>query len=171
MSKSFKLNNNIYLDSDSVSYKRIKLEKYLDDLYTEIINKHDEVKDEIKNETYYKSGDVVELGNITDGGYNANGYISSGTKAFFLMIYLPKRLDNITNISFNSIKIEARGPKGYLNSTADYQEYVGKSSYTITYAIESSNSIKIRIQKSSVYTNVDNNSPAQGNGYFKLTLA
>lgn len=127
---------------------------------------------EIDGEMFYKPGDTIELGNNNAPGlYVANGYISGGTQSVFVTLVTPKRLDNITSIIINSINVESRGISGYLNSQPGYIEYVGKSGYTITAWISSLNTITIRITKSDVFINVNNNTPITLAGYFAFTLS
>lgn len=127
---------------------------------------------QIDGAMFYKPGDTIGLGNNNVPGlYVATGYISGGTQSVFVTLVTPKRLDNITSITINSINVEARGTSGYLNSQAGYVEYVGKSGYTITAWISSLNTITIRIAKSSAFTNVNNNTPITLDGYFAFTLS
>lgn len=127
---------------------------------------------EIDGEMFYKPGDVIEIGNAgAPGLYVASGYISAGTQSVFVTLVTPKRLDNITSITINSINVEARGISGYLNSQSGYVEYVGKNDYTITAWVSSPNTISIRINKSSAFTNVNNNTPITLDGYFAFTLS
>lgn len=127
---------------------------------------------EIDGEMFYKPGDQISMGgNTASSLYVVNGYISESTQSVFVTSVTPKRLDNITSITINSINVEARGTSGYLNSQAGYVEYVGKSGYTITAWISSLNTITIRLKKSSAFTNVNNNTPVVLAGYFKLTLS
>jgi len=126
----------------------------------------------INDEMFYKPGDTIQLGNNNVPGlYVASGYISSGTQSVFVTLVTPKRLDNITSITIDSINVEARGISGYLNSQAGYVEYVGASGYTITAWVSSPNTITIRINKSSAFTNVNNNTPIALDGYFAFTLS
>lgn len=126
----------------------------------------------INDEVFYKPGDTIELGNNNVPGlYVANGYITSGTQSLILTLVTPKRLDKITSIAIDSINVEARGISGYLNSQPGYVEYVGASGYTINAWVSSLNTISIRINKSSAFTNVNNNTPITLDGYFAFTLS
>lgn len=126
----------------------------------------------INDEMFYKPGDTIQLGNNNVPGlYVATGYISGGTQSVYVTLVTPKRLDNITSITTNSINVEARGISGYLNSQSGYVEYVGKSGYTINAWVSSPNTISIGINKSSAFTNVNNNTPVVLDGYFKFTLS
>jgi len=120
---------------------------------------------------YYKNNDTVILGSSnTSTFYITNGYISSSTTSLFFTIITPKRLDNISSITVNNLKLEARGQNGYLNSQSGFNEYVGASGYSVTTQISSLNSITIRITKSSAFSNVSNNTLISLSGYIKLTL-
>lgn len=146
--------------------------KVTDDDLNEIKSAINNNNNTLNDSLFYKVGDVIEIGNAgTPGLYVANGYISGGTQSIFVTLVTPKRLDNITSITIDSINVEARGTSGYLNSQAGYVEYVGKSGYTITAWKSSNNTITIRLQKSSAFTNVTNNTPVVLDGYFKLTLS
>lgn len=128
--------------------------------------------DAMMDELYYKNGDTIELGNNNVPGlYVASGLITGSTQSVLVTLVTPKRLDNITSITINSINVEARGISGYLNSESGYIEYVGKSGYTITAWVSSLNTIGIRITKSSAFTNVNNNTPITLDGYFAFTLS
>ena len=120
---------------------------------------------------FYKSGDEIEIGG-TDANTAAAfaGFISGNSLFLITTIYTPKRLDNISLITVDSLNVEARGVSGAVNSQTGYYEYVGRSGYTITPIIVSENAITIKIQKSSAYTNVVANSPMCLNGYIKMTL-
>lgn len=126
----------------------------------------------LNDSLFYKQNDVIEMGNAgVPGLYVANGYISWSTQSVFVTIAVPKRLDNISNISVNNLNVELRGISGYLNSASGYIEYVGKSGYTITAWKSSNNTITIKLAKSSAFTNITNNTPVVLDGYFKLTLS
>lgn len=125
-----------------------------------------------EDDIYYKTGDIIELGDTAAPGlYVANGYITSSTKKVNMTFIVPKRLDNISSITVNSLNVESRGISGYLNSQSGYVEYVNKSGYTITAWVSSSNSISVTIEKSSAYTNISNNTLVSIDGYIKFTLS
>ena len=130
---------------------------------------------DLEDTLYYKPNDVVELGDAASGTlyfYVMSGYVSSSTKNVMITVHLPKKLNKITTITVNKFTVEARGISGYLNSTAGYIEYVGKSGYTVS-AIKVTghdNAITIVVAKSSAWTNTTNNTLIEMNGYFKLTL-
>lgn len=126
----------------------------------------------INDEAFYKPGDIIKLGNNgAPGLYATNGYITVGAKSIFVTLVTPKRLDNITSVIVNSINVESRGVSGYLNSQAGFNEYVGASGYTITAWVSSLNTISISINKSSEFTNVNNNTLISLAGYFEFTLS
>lgn len=127
---------------------------------------------EIDSETFYKPGEQISMGgNTASSLYAIAGYISESAQSVFVTLVTPKRLDNITSITINSINVETRGTSGYLNSQTGYVEYVGKNDYTITAWVSSPNTISIRIKKSSAFTNVKNNTPITLAGYFAFTLS
>ena len=118
---------------------------------------------------YFQPGDKFEC----DGEVILSGFITSGTTGVRLSFPSPKRLDNITSITCQSFYGEARGVKGYLNNQAGSIEYVGRSGYTISINKSNNNIINILIDKSSAWTNVDNNTPVVfivASGSLKLTF-
>lgn len=128
---------------------------------------------ELYNDMFYQSGDIVEIGAASGFNFQVqNGYISSGKTQLFTTIILPKRLDNITTITANNIIIEARGTSGYINGVDKYHEYVGTDDYTVIVNKVNGNpyAITVVIKKESGYTNINNNTPIVLNGYFKFTL-
>ena len=102
---------------------------------------------------FYKSGDAF----VCDYDTIMNGYITSGTKNVRVSLPVPKRLDNISSITVESLNVEGRCNKGYLNSQSGNVEYVGKSGYTVEANKSNNNVVNILISKSSVWSNVDNN--------------
>ena len=118
---------------------------------------------------YFQPGDTFEC----DNEVVLSGFITSGTTSVRLSFPSPKRLDNITSITCQSFKCEARGIKGYLNSQSGTIEYVGRSGYTVSINKSNNNSSNIFIVKSSAWTNVDNNTPVvfiAASGSLKLTF-
>lgn len=121
------------------------------------------------NLLFYQPGETFEC----DFDTVMNGYVTSGTKSVKLSFPAPKRLDNINSITCQSFKCEARGIKGYLNSQAGDVEYVNKSGYTVKCKKTNNNIIGITIDKSTAWTNVENNTPVAFVAYvgnLKLTF-
>lgn len=102
---------------------------------------------------FYKSGDAF----VCDYDTIMNGYITSGTKNVRVSVPVPKRLDNISSITVQSLNVEARCNKGYLNNQSGNVEYVGKSGYIVEANKSNNNVVNILISKSSAWSNVDNN--------------
>lgn len=120
----------------------------------------------------YASGDVVELGAVNAiNNYITSGYISSGSMVILVPIIVSKSLENISTITVNSVNVELRGIKGYINSQSGYIDYATESGYTINAEKSSNNVILLKIIKSSAFTNVSNNTLASLSGYIKLTLS
>lgn len=118
---------------------------------------------------FYQPGDTFEC----DYDVILSGYVTSGTTGVRVSFPSPKRLDNISSITCQSFKCEARGLKGYLNSESGSIEFVGRSGYTISINKSNNNVINFLIVKSSAWTNVDNNTPVvfvAYKGYLKLTF-
>ena len=125
----------------------------------------------VEDDIFYKSGDVIELGQAGNNMYVVNGHITNSTKSIRLTIITPKRLDKVSTITCNNCNVEARTQKGYLNSASGYRDYKTQSGYTINCYKSSNNAITMFIEKTSAYTNVDNNTLVELNGYFKFTLS
>ena len=119
----------------------------------------------LENEIFYKSGDTYSAGYIS-----LSGHVTTGTTGVAITLFLPKRLDNITSITINTLKMEARGIKGYLNSNAGSYDFLNDSNYTVNVTKRASNAIAIFIKKSSAFTNVDNNTPVNFTGEISLTF-
>ena len=119
----------------------------------------------LENEIFYKSGDTYSAGYIS-----LSGHITSGASGVGITLFLPKRLDNISSITANTLKMEARGTKGYLNSTVGAYDFLNDSNYTITISKRALNAVSISIIKSSAFTNVDNNTPVNFTGEISLTF-
>lgn len=138
---------------------------------------YDEQKSDVEN-LYYKSGDVIELGSTNPANeIVCSGYITTSSTNVFIHVITPKRLDNITAITVNNLTVEGRCQFGYLNNTSGFNEYANTSGYTIIANVATSNSITIKITKSSVWTygssdtQVNNNTLICMNGYVKMTLS
>lgn len=127
---------------------------------------------ELNSSLFYESGDEIEIGgSAIPGLYVLPGYVSGGTQVLLTTFITPKRLDNISSVTIDSLLVEARSNSGYLNSQGGYIEYVAKTGYTISAWVSSPNSISISLTKSTAYTNVTNNTPVVLDGYIKVTLS
>ena len=127
------------------------------------------IDDRFNSGLYFQPGDTFEC----DYDVILSGYVTSGATSVRVAFPSPKRLDNITSITCQSFKCEARGLKGYLNSESGSIEYVGRSGYTISINKSNNNVINFLISKSSAWTNVDNNTPVvfvAGADSIKLTF-
>lgn len=132
---------------------------------TKIYDFLDELVEKEIEDNYYKSGNTYSTQYIV-----VSGMITTGATYIALPIYLPKRLDNITSITVNTLKMEARGIKGYLNSNSGVYNFKADSNYSITAQKRAENLISINITKSSAFTNVDNNTPVVFTGEIGLTF-
>lgn len=129
----------------------------------------DDYDDRFNRDLYFQPGDKFEC----DNEVILSGFITSGTTSVSVSFPSPKRLDNITSITCQSFKGEARGIKGYLNGEAGSIEYVGRNGYRVSIIKSNNNIIIVKITKSSAWTNVDNNTPVVfiiGTGSLKLTF-
>ncbi len=118
------------------------------------------------NKVLYKVNDTFST------SYTAfTGFVSNNTTEIQFSVVLPKRLDNITTITITDLRGTLRGDKGYLNSDSTVHDFLtDTSNYTITYAKKSENMIVIIMNKSTAFTNVDNNTPVSIAGYIGLTF-
>lgn len=126
--------------------------------------------DEMIDELYYKANEIVEVGVENGTHYITAGYITGSTQTVGFTIITPKRLDNITTITFDNLELALRGISGYLNSQSGTVNYKSASGYTYTAIITGKNTITINLQKSSAFTNVTNNTPVVVSGHIKLKL-
>lgn len=104
---------------------------------------------------FYKAGGTVTL--AYNPAMTCTGYVSGSTKVVRATLITPKRLDNITTISVNELIGELRGIQGYVDNASANTDL--KTGYTVTAAKLDSWTIQITISKSSVFSNVTNNTP------------
>lgn len=124
------------------------------------------------NDIYYQSGDIIIIGqNKGRRRVQVPGCVTSATTTLILTFKTLKSLKNITTINCTTYNVEVRGIKGYLNSTPSLVDFANTSGYTITCEKVDDYTIDVWIKKSSVFTNVDNNTPiiTYGNYVFDLT--
>lgn len=126
----------------------------------------------ILNELFYKPNDTITLGGTNSAElYVVNGYVTNAGRTLFFTLNLPKKLTSITTITPTSIKVEARGTSGYLNSISGFNEYVGASGYTVEAHKLNNNDMMFRIDKSTAFSNLNNNTPVVLVGYFEFELS
>lgn len=99
MSKSIKLQENIYLDTKSVSHGRKKLYEFLE-----------EIKEQIDEAQFYQNDEVFEL---TDTLY-VDGTLTTGRTDVVFSVFLPKSLKNISSIGVSNTKIVVRCDGNYI---------------------------------------------------------
>lgn len=103
---------------------------------------------------FYKAGDTYDT--TRTNSPVMNGFITSGGKIVRIALTVPKSLKNISTITCSKLTAEARSGKGYLNNESGFVNFKG-SGYTVTcYKVDEHN-IYINIEKSTAYTNADNN--------------
>lgn len=120
---------------------------------------------------FYSPGDVISLGGQSwPTAKMLEGFITSSACDVVVNLQTPKNLRFISSISCSSFIVEARGIAGYLNSKSGYNEYVGVDGYTVTCYKIDDYSIKIRINKSTAWTNTTNNTPVALMGQIDLIL-
>ena len=117
---------------------------------TSLVNAINELYDSM----YYKSGDTIT------GTFQIAGYVTSGTKDLYFMIYLPKSMANISSITVSGGSFNVRTTNGaYLNGGAfNYNA----SGITTTAFNNTDNAVSILVRSTNTYTNVSNNTPVAG---------
>lgn len=110
---------------------------------------------ELIDDTYYKPGDTINQTTAID----CSGCVTSATKSILVTMTVSKSLANIKTVACTALTAEARGLLGYINSTSGFFNFKGTEGYTITCEKVSNYSILVRINKTEVYTNVNNNTP------------
>lgn len=118
---------------------------------------------------YYKPGDTLRY--KTGSSAVMAGLITSSSTAIRLGMFTPKSLARITTITVTSLSGYLRGPNGYLDNNSANTNYATASGYTVTADIVSDNMIRIYIDKSTAFTNVDNNVPVVYYGSFNFTFS
>lgn len=73
-------------------------------------------------EIYYKAGDTIVL----SSNASFNGFVTGGGNTLYMTIIPPKRLDKVSVITINSLKLNIRGITGYIGggSGVDFSSYV-----------------------------------------------
>lgn len=122
---------------------------------------------ELYDDIFYKTGDVY----TTTNTIYIPAQITGGTATINFCIPMPKRCDNLSSATINTLSVVGRGTSGYLNNSSSYINMIG-GSYTITTAFEQ-NMLLVQITKSSAFTNITNNTPLvlQIQGGFKVTFS
>lgn len=102
---------------------------------------------------FYKVGD-----SITETFYTS-GYCTESATALYIVFESPKALDNITTISCSGGRVIVRTTSGgYIDNNSTGIAY-NASGYTFKWEKHDEHTIFLKINKSSAYTNVINNTP------------
>lgn len=121
------------------------------------------LNNEIKNNTYYKNGDSLTA------TFQVGGYITSSTKDFVCMIYLPKSLKKINRITVSGGLFSIRTTTGgYIDGQGNGIDY-NANGFTTSANKVNDNAIYILFRKSTTFSNATNNTPA-GGSISNLTL-
>lgn len=122
---------------------------------------------ELYDDIFYKSGDIY----TTTNTLYIPAQITGGTATINFAIPMPKRCDNLSSATINTLAVVGRGTGGYLNSSSSYINMLG-TGYTVTTAFEQ-NMLLVQITKSSAFSNIANNTPLvlQIQGGFKVTFS
>lgn len=102
---------------------------------------------------FYNLGDNLEY----EAQIVLNGFVTSNTTRLIFTLFTNKSLKNINNIICTDFSATLRGNNGYLNNDSENKQYVNRSGYTINCYKSGENAIRIVLDKSSAYTNIDNN--------------
>ncbi len=114
--------------------------------------------DDLIADMYYKSGDTFTIAG-DNGGVPINGYITSSTKHARFMVPVDKSLKNISTITCTALVGGVRvSGGGYMDSSTDSTNWVGKSGISFTVTKASDRLVQLDIVKTSAFTNVTNNS-------------
>lgn len=132
--------------------------------------------DEYVDNLFYKSGDVIELGQSVQDitkMFVMPGFITSGSKSLYLTIITPKRLDNITSAEIDSLDAESRSVDGYM-LTSGFVDYIDDI-YSFVVGISGPNSILVRVNRTTVFTTtggttITNNTPIVLSGSIRIIL-
>ncbi len=111
---------------------------------------------ELYDSMYYKPGDIIT------GTFQIAGYVTSGTKDLYFMIYLPKSVANISSITVSGGSFNVRSTNGaYVNGGAFNYNASGLTT-TASNANSVDKAITILVRSTNTYTNVSNNTPVAG---------
>lgn len=120
----------------------------------------------LKNDLYFKKGEVYNAYTIT------HGFISNSGKDLYITTSLPKSMKNISSITVNTVTGDMRAKSKYIGATAatGTVNFLSGAS-TAAYKIDNYN-VRITMAKSSAYTNGStvNNSAISFIGTLKLTF-
>ena len=102
-------------------------------------------------------------------GTALNGYITSTSTELYFDVETPRWMDYTSKITINSFSGVLRGDKGYLDSNNTARNF--KASPFTCYATRLSyNRMRLRIVRSSAFSNVTNNTPVSCNATFNFTF-
>lgn len=117
---------------------------------------------------YFTPGEVYDK--TYPGVLPCAGLVTTSTTTVFFTLVLPKKLNNITSVTVNTLTGGMRGISGYVNGTSDSTNL--KSGYTVSAMIMDPQTLRIQITKSSAMTSTTNNTPVTVSlKAIKLTLA
>lgn len=115
-----------------------------------------EAINELYDGMYYKSGDTIT------GTFQVAGYITSGTKDLFCMVYVPKSMAKISTVRVNGGTFTLRTTSGnYLNGASGGIAY-NASGITTSASKNTDNAVAILMRSTNAYTSVSNNTPVAG---------
>lgn len=120
--------------------------------------------EEMQAAIFYKPGDTYSTTYTPIAGH-----ITGGTKQIEFSLFLPKKLDNIQNITITNLTAFCRGIKGYINNDSSNQDFM-TSGYTVSCTKRTSNLLTFVISSTDAFTNVDNNTPVILACYIDLTF-
>lgn len=117
------------------------------------------------SEIAYSTNDTFTASSIT-----IDGLITNNIKRLRLSIPVAKSMGGITGVSVTTLTGVLIGAKGYLDSNSSNVDLLS-SAYTVTVTKSSDNIVSLTIDRSTAFTNVDNNTPIAfiGNVTLKFT--
>ena len=103
----------------------------------------------LENSVYYKSGDTYVLGRMIEAG----GYLTGSAQSIRFSIAVPKRLDNISSVTINSLNVAIRKSNGGYLINGDV---LTESNLTVTAYVCEPNYIDFYIANSGTYDGTNN---------------
>ena len=132
----------------------------LEEAYTDL-----QIKADQNSATYGK-------GKVSMSIYGACGNVTGSSEDVYVGVPLDKLIPQGATITVNKFEVVMRGINGNVNSQSSAIDYVGRSGYTLSAARYSNGRVlRVRVHKSSDYTNVTNNTPVSVNGTLEFTIS
>lgn len=118
-------------------------------LQNNVENAINTIETTLENSVYYKSGDTYVLGRMIEAG----GYLTGSAQSIRFSIAVPKRLDNISSVTINSLNVAIRKSNGGYLINGDV---LTESNLTVTAYVCEPNYIDFYIANSGTYDGTNN---------------